>query len=210
MNSSITSNYAEGKKSIIMDSSSSKENLQESITELGSELGKKIIEDYFSEKNTFSTPMSTVVERIYPDIPLCAIITTSDDFLYLGKGITSTLNNSILGYMDFNGKRGIQALDSKVRHMELPDPKGQVHTLVIAKAVLATGCTAINLTKTAVSRYMPRNIIIASVFYSEQAKHELNHEFPNADIIVVGTPDELDDNGMLVPGVGNLDQRLRA
>jgi uracil phosphoribosyltransferase len=208
---SINSRYAEGQKSIVMDSSSSSENLKESITNLGSELGKKIIEDYFSTKSSFETPMSKKVERIYPDIPLCAIITTSDDFLYLGRGISAIIKNSISGSMDFDGIRGKQALNSEIRHMELPEPKGQnIHTLIIAKAVLATGCTAISLTKTAMNKYMPRNIIIASVFYSKQAIAELNHEVPNADIIVVGTPDTLDDNSMLVPGVGNLDKRLSA
>lgn len=211
MNSSINSRYTEGQKSIVMDSSSSSDNIKESITNLGMELGKKIIEDYFSIENSFETPMRKKVERIYPDIPLCAIITTKDDFSYLGKGLSETITNSISGYMDFNGVRGKQALNSEIRHMELPESKGQnVHTLIIAKAVLATGCTAINLTKKAMNKYMPRNVIIASVFYSAQAIDELNHEVPNADIIVIGDPDSLDSNGMLVPGVGNLDQRLSA
>jgi uracil phosphoribosyltransferase len=60
------------------------------------------------------------------------------------------------------------------------------------------------------TKYMPRNTIIASVFYSKQAVAELSQEIPNADIIVIGDPDALDENGMLVPGVGNLDVRLRA
>ncbi len=113
--------------------------------------------------------------------------------------------------MDFNGQRGVQALNTQIRHMELPDTKGQsVHTLIVAKAVLATGCTAIHLAKKAMSKYMPRNVIIASAFYSQNAIAELNHELPNSDIIVIGEPDVLDDEGMLIPGIGNLDHRLRA
>ena len=207
----IDSIYSESQKFIIRDSRSTSFDLKKNIKELGEEIGKKVIIDYFLVKEAITTPMSSQIEGFLPKIPLCAIITTKDDFLFLGAGISSTLQNSILGYMDFNGQRGVQALNADIRHMELPKPIGQnVHTLIIAKAVLATGCTAIHLTKKAMNTYMPRNIIIASIFYSEQALAELSHEIPNADIFVVGKPDILDENGMLVPGIGNLDERLRA
>lgn len=207
----IGEGYAEAQKSIVMDACSSSEMLREAVKVLGCEIGRKVMEDYFLEKKSFETPMNRKVERLFPDVPLCAIMTTRDDFLYLRKGIQSVIRNSIVGYMDFEGRRGVQALNSEVRHMELPEPKGQsVHTLIVAKAVLATGCTALHLTKTAMTKYMPRNTIIASVFYSKQAVAELSQEIPNADIIVIGDPDALDENGMLVPGVGNLDVRLRA
>jgi len=49
--------------------------------------------------------------------------------------------------MDFGGLRGPEALTSQIRAIDLPEIKrGQfVETLIIAKSVLATGCTAIHL-----------------------------------------------------------------
>lgn len=211
MNIKLDSLYSESHKSVIRDSRSTPVELKESVRRLGEELGKKIIMDYFLVRESITTPMNSRLDGLLPKIPLCAVITTTDDFSFLGTGISSVLQNSISGYMDFNGQRGIQALNAEIRHMELPEPKGQsVHTLIIAKAVLATGCTAIHLAKKAMSEYMPRNIIIASVFYSQNALAELSYEIPNSDIIVVGEPDMLDDDGMLIPGIGNLDNRLRA
>lgn len=210
MDRKIDSRFAEAQKSIVMDSSSSKAALRQSVWLLGQEMGKKVIEDYFLSKGTLQTPMNVQVERIVPTVPLCAIVTTRDDFEFLGKGISSVLYNSIAGYMDFEGRRGLQALNAQIQHVELLEPKGQhVHTLIVAKAILATGCTAIHLTRSAMSKYMPRQIIISSIFFSEHAVAELHHEIPNADIIVIGSPDSLDEDGMLVPGVGILDQRLK-
>ena len=178
---------------------------------VGEEIGKVIVERYFMDRKNIRTPMNEDVIAIVPKVPLCAIVSTKDDFEFLGKGLSRILENSVNGYMDFEGRRGREALNSHIAHMELPEAKGQsVHTLVIAKAVLATGCTAVHLAKTAQKKYMPRNILIVSVFYSEKGVLELQHEVPNADIVVVGKPDSVDENGMLTPGVGNLDQRLKA
>ncbi|MEK8016584.1 MAG: uracil phosphoribosyltransferase [Candidatus Parabeggiatoa sp.] len=205
----IQNQYAFAQKSIIMSSESESEQLKTAVYRLGAELGKKLVELYFLESSEINTPMKASVLRSVPKIPLCSVITTRDDFEYLGKGVSSVLDNSIVGYMDFEGHRGIQALNAEITHMELPQPIGQhVDTLVIGKAVLATGCTAIHLAKTALSKYLPRRIVISSLFYSQLGVAELTHEIPNADIVLVGDPDSIDDNGMLIPGVGNLDKRL--
>lgn len=206
----LESQFASSQKSIVMSKDSAPDDLRRSVNILGVEIGKAIIENYFLTRTSIETPMKVEVERFLPRIPLCAIVTTKDDFEFLGHGISSVIGNCIKGYMDFQGQRGSQALTAKIMHMELPEPKGQnVNTLIVAKAVLATGCTAIHLTKTAINKYFPRNIIIASIFYSEQGLAEIKHEIPNADILVVGSPDYVNDDGMLVPGVGDLDLRLR-
>ncbi len=207
----LKSDYTDSLKSVVMNSDSDQDTLQTAITELGEEIGKKIIENYFVSKKIFNTPMMVEVAGLYPTIPLCVIVTTKDDFAYLGKGISKKIKNSIAGHMDFKGRRGIQALDTKISHLELPELKGEsVHTLIVGKAVLATGCTAMHLTKSAMKKCMPRNVVICSIFYTEEAIAELRRELPNVDIMVVGSPDQLNDDGMLVPGVGDLDLRLCA
>lgn len=52
----------------------------------------------------------------------------------------------------------------------------------MGKAVLATGCTAMHLTKSAIKKCMPRNVVIFSIFYTEEAIAELRRELPNVDI----------------------------
>jgi uracil phosphoribosyltransferase len=50
---------------------------------------------------------------------------------------------------------------------------------------------------------------LVSIFYSNAGIAELRESFPNAYIFVVGEPDNLTDDGLLVPGVGLLDERIR-
>ena len=56
---------------------------------------------------------------------------------------------------------------------------------------------------------MPRNLIIVSYFFSQNGVNELNTALPNADIYVSEKDDNIDASGMLNPGVGNLDLRIK-
>lgn len=205
----LESDYCQSQKSIIRSESSSPELLKKSIFNLGEEFAKTITEKYDLKQKTIRTPMSHTIEALLPKYSRSVIITTKDDFESLGMGLNNKLENSLLGYMDFEGRRGAAALDSPIRNIDLPNSTDEpVVNLIIGKAVLATGCTAVSLTKESVIKYMPRRIIIASCFYSKRGVSELMHEIPNADLILVGEDDRINDDGMLEPGIGNLDHRL--
>lgn len=69
----------------------------------------------------------------------------------------------LMEHMDF--VRGKDALSVPVRSVVLPDIlMGKQLDIVIAKAVIATGCTAISLVKKAYEKYMPKVIIITVLF----------------------------------------------
>src|SRR5262249_29217999 len=107
------------------------------------------------------------------------------------------------------GRRGLDALNSPIRETSLPDQRGQpVASLVVAKATLATGCTAVSLTKKALLHYQPDWLTIATVFYSIAGLDMLRDAFPNAHIFVVGEPDDVIEGGLLSPGIGLLAERM--
>ena len=60
----------------------------------------------------------------------------------------------------------------------------------------------------ALSKYYPEELIIAAPFYCKQGIDELQAELKSAQIYVAFGPDELNADGMLIPGVGNIDVRL--
>lgn len=139
------------------------------------------------------------------------MISTRDDYYNFGKGIAQNFENPLRGYMDFGGLRGLEALSGPYLAIELPNVSSgrNVDNLIIAKSVLASGCTAIALAQKAIEKYRPKNIIIASIFYSEVGIREVLRDiYPTPSIIVVGEPDELNADGFLSPGVGNLDERM--
>ena len=207
----INSSYCESLKNVVRNNDSTSDDLKKAIIELGEELAKKIIEKFYLTNREIITPMERSINGLYFNYPRTVILTTKDDMNSLGIGLERKIKNSLRGYMDFEGRRGLQALTAPIRSLELPDSQNTpVVNLIIGKAVLATGCTAISLTKTAIRKYMPHNIIIVSIFYSEQGVIEIFEELPNINLFLVGKPDFLNQNGMLEPGIGNLDKRIHA
>ena len=83
---------------------------------------------------------------------LTVVVSSLDDYEYFGFGIAKSLANVKRGYIDFEGRRGIEALTHQVRSITLPDANN-VKTVIIAKSVLATGCTAISLARKAMEKY---------------------------------------------------------
>jgi uracil phosphoribosyltransferase len=193
---------------LVRNRDSTPEQVRDSLLRLGEEVGRQILAACFLDRTTVTTPMGEEVDALTSANELSVVITTKFDLETFGSALASSLTPSKVGYMNFEGRRGFDALNSPVREIELPDLRNRtVSSIVIAKSCLATGCTAISLAKSAAQEYMPRRMIIVAVFYSLEGLMELEEAFPHSEIFVVGEPDEIDEDGMLHPGVGLLEAR---
>lgn len=196
----------------IRDEQTSKETLRKRLSYIGRRIGELIIGDGLVLEKTVTTPLGLPYTGLCLSKTTTLIVSTRDDYHYYANGIASCFSKPYRGFMDFDRVRGPEALKCKRRAIEFPTvkPGEVVDTLIIAKSILATGCTAISLTHSAIARFLPKRVIIAAVFYSEDAIQEVLAEIPNVEnIYICGEPDLLNADGLLVPGVGNLDARIR-
>ena len=205
----IRDNYSEALRNEIRNNNSNSELLKSNLIKLGKQIGEKITKKYYLDKKDFVTPMGFSVTDIYPNYDKIAVVSTKDDYEFFGKGISDVFPNVVQGQMDFGGNRGLKALSSPLRSVTLPDAH-KINTLIIAKSVLATGCTAITLTEKSIQKYWPERVIVSAIFYTKQGVIELSEKFKSIEIIVIGDPDNLDRDGYLIPGVGDLDKRVSA
>jgi len=206
----VNNEYSIALKNEVRDSDSAWD-LRESLEALGNLLSHEILQSGFISEREFMTPMGCELKGPRLTIPGCAVVvTTSVDKDSLGKGISVSFKEVRHGEMNFAGLRGMQALNGSPREIVLPAVDNP-DLLVIGKTVLATGCTAISLTRTAVEKLRPNKTIIASVFYSNKGLEELCKGLAGIDfeVFVIGQPDELNEDGMLIPGVGDLDRRMQ-
>ena len=204
----LNSEYCEALKNEIRDVNCDSKIIKENLITLGKNIGEKIYEKYFLDNKSITTPLGISINGRYPLYKQIIIVSTSDDYELFGNGIAQVFRNSKQGKIDFGGVHGFDALKSPFRSITLPDAQN-VDTVIIAKSVLATGCTAISLIRKVMEKYWPDNIIVASIFYSEAGYAELMNQSKTKDVFVIGNPDELLDNGLLSPGMGNLDERIK-
>lgn len=208
----INDKYADAIINDIRNQETNSDTLKTLLYTLGVKMGQTIVGDLFTEERSVITPMGLTHTGLHIANQRVVVISTKDDYKNFADGVASTMSDALRGYMDFSGIRGEKALSYPIRSMLLPENRssGGVSCVIVAKSVLATGCTAISLTKKAIEAYNPRHIVIATVFYSDNGISEILQEIANADIYAFGSPDKMDKHGMLIPGVGNLDVRLKA
>lgn len=188
------------------------EELRQALLDLGRIMGDEILGQCNLSSKSIVTPLRSIFSGVQskPDDGITIVISTKDDYAYFAKGIAEGCSSVYHGYIDFDGARGEAVYSSPYRSMDLPEIKSMlsVKRVIVAKSVIASGCTAITLAKKAVSNYCPEELVIVAPFYSQQGVDELQAELRNAKIYVAFGPDELNSDGMLVPGVGDIDARL--
>lgn len=210
----ISNSYCNIFETIIRNKNTDLGELRMALLELGKEVGKAITANYCSASVDIITPMGEPFRGLqFMKKKENVIMSTKDDYSYFAKGISEQLGEPYQGYIDFSGMRGLDLKYTKVLGESISLPEivsgNPVGTVIIAKSVIATGCTAATLAREAYAKYMPSHLIIAGVFYSDRGMDELIREFPNVEIYVVAQrADIVDSEGMLHPGVGNIDERI--
>ena len=183
----------------IRDAKARPESVRATLRLLGQELGCRVSRDL----NRISPLAVSSVDGSMAELSLgkriSAIVTTKHEAKFFGQGLAAAMQPAVSGYMNFEGRHGLDVLDAPIRDMELPDvgSGSPVDALVIGKSILASGCTAVSLTRAAAREYHPRRIVVASIFYSLDGLRELQDSLPGAFIYVVGDPIPLQIDGTL-------------
>ena len=199
-------------ETLIRDQNTSSEELRDALHELGRIMGSEIWGRSRLSSKKIITPLLVKFtgKQLQQEEGISIVISTKDDYCYFANGIAEGFSTKYRGYIDFGGVRGTQAFTTPYRSLELPEIRSNcpVKRIVVAKSVVATGCTAITLAQKAIATYFPEELIIVAPFYSQQGIDELKAELKNAKIYVAYGPDMINEDGMLVPGIGDIDRRL--
>ena len=202
--------YLKSLVAVIRDKRSSASELQKALRRFGQGMAQHIVAKSAREQK-IETPMGRTLMAYVAAKPYTLIVGPRAEKA-LVKGMQDIIDNSTAGYMDFRGKRGRQLMEGPTRALQMEREVGNesVESLICVKSMLAEGNTAITLAKTAIAIYNPRRVVIASILHTVRGLHKVQESIPRAEILlVVKRPDDINDNGMLIPGVGNLDERLK-
>lgn len=162
----------------------------------------------FQEK-TVSTPMGREFRGSQCKSDDILIVSTFEDNEIMATEIGSFFGNVSYGKLEAVRKKDETCgWSASVHYTEFPKDIKNVNTVIFCKTVLATGCTAKSIIKATCELVRPTKIVILSVIGSNQAVEEISEEFGWINIdFVFADIDEVKD-GMLIPGVGDIEKRL--
>jgi uracil phosphoribosyltransferase len=93
-----------------------------------------------------------------------------------------------------------------VDYVKLPEINGE-DTVIVADPMLATGSTMVAVLEEVVAMGDPERLVVLSAVSAPPGLVRVDEAYPRADVITVSVDERLDDDGYIVPGVGDAGDR---
>ena len=116
------------------------------------------------------------------------------------QGVISAGRDEAAG-MDESGEFPIT-----VDYVKLPDIDDD-DTVIVADPMLATGSTMVAVLEKVFDAGRPERLVMLSAVSAPPGLLRVNEEFPSVDVLTVSIDERLDDDGYIVPGVGDAGDR---
>ena len=183
------------------------------LVRLGRICGYEIIDGRMETEYTeIQTPLTTTMgERVkgLDDVVIVNVLRAATPFVEgllkafprARQGVISASRDEEAGMND-DGEFPIS-----VEYVKLPDIT-EDDTVIIADPMLATGSTMTTVLDYITSEQTePENLLVLAAVSAPEGIVRVSESQPDADIISVAIDDELDDDGFIVPGLGDAGDR---
>jgi uracil phosphoribosyltransferase len=180
------------------------------LTRLGRVCGYALAPDYFTTAATeVQTPLATASsQRVTDDVVFIAVLRAAVPFV---EGLVDAVPNARQGVlsasrdeeagMDENGQFPIT-----VRYVNLPDIRDS-DTVVVADPMLATGSTMVAALDAVLADVSPETTVVLSAVSAPEGVERVTGAFPDVELVTASVDDRLDENGFIVPGLGDAGDR---
>ena len=209
----VTHALAKDELSKIRDVETEQVGFRKGLVRLGRICGYEIIDGRMeTEYVEIETPLTTTMgERVQglDDVVIVNVLRAATPFVEgllkafprARQGVISASRDESAG-MDDDGTFPIA-----VDYEKMPEIKPE-DTVIVADPMLATGstmCTVLeSITENAPT---PENLIVLSAVAAPAGIVRLSEAFPDVDLLTVAIDDELDEDGFIVPGLGDAGDR---
>jgi uracil phosphoribosyltransferase len=182
------------------------------LVTLGRVCGYELLDDRFeTDAVTVRTPLTEAAgTRIEGggDVVIVTVLRAATPFVEgllkafpcARQGVISASRNEDAG-MDEDGEFPIE-----VQYVKLPEIRPE-DTVIVADPMLATGSTMCAVLEEVTASASPQRLIVLSVVSAEAGLGRVHESFPTADLVTVSVDDHLDDDGYIVPGLGDAGDR---
>jgi uracil phosphoribosyltransferase len=116
------------------------------------------------------------------------------------QGVISASRDETAG-MDEDG-----AFPISVEYVKLPEIHPE-DTVIVADPMLATGSTLSTVLDHLLGETEPEQLLVLSAVSAPDGLDRISREFPDAELVTVAVDDHLDEEGFIVPGLGDAGDR---
>ncbi len=209
----VTHALARDELSKIRDVETEQVAFRKGLVRLGRICGYEIIDGRMdTEYVEIRTPLTeTMGERVtgLEDVVIVNVLRAATPFVEgLLKAFPRARQGVISASRDEDAGQGEDgSFPISVDYVKMPEIR-ESDTVIVADPMLATGSTMVAvLEEITAGSPDPENLIVLSAVSAPPGLVRLNDEFPGVDLITVSIDDELNEEGFIVPGLGDAGDR---
>jgi len=185
---------------------------RDGLVELGRLCGYEIIDGMMdTEYVSITTPLAETTGEVVKgldDIVIVNVLRAATPFVeglvevfpHARQGVISAGRDEEAGMTD-DGTFSIT-----VDYVKLPDIS-EDDTVIVADPMLATGSTMVAVLEEVLEKGNPERLVVLSAVSAPPGLVRVDDAFPVADVLTVSINERLDDDGYIVPGVGDAGDR---
>lgn len=190
------------KLTIIRDKNASTKVFSETVDEIAGLMAYEITRDIRTRTIEVETPIvKSNQETMDQDVIIVPILRAG---LGMVEGIRSLVPNARIGHIGMY--RDEETLEPKEYFCKLPEGLEDAYTLVV-DPMLATGGSA-NATLTLLKKRGAKNIKLVCLVGAPEGVAAVRKEHGDVDIYLAALDEKLNENGYIVPGLGDAGDRL--
>ncbi|SFS11932.1 uracil phosphoribosyltransferase [Halomicrobium zhouii] len=209
----VTHALARDQLSTLRDVDTEQVAFRKGLVRLGRICGYEIIDGRMeTEYVEIQTPLTeTMGERVkgLDDVVIVNVLRAATPFVEgLLKAFPRARQGVISASRDEEAGQGEDgSFPISVDYVKMPEITEE-DTVIVADPMLATGSTMVAVLDEILSGSPePENLIVLSAVSAPPGLVRLNERFPDVDLLTVSIDDELDDDGFIVPGLGDAGDR---
>lgn len=185
----------------LRDAATSPEHFRHHARRLGSILALRAVEGIPAASGTVQTPLETA-PTTGPGRTIVAVPVLRAGLGLLG-GVHDVLPSALVGMIGL--ERDAETLQARRYYFKVPPLEGA--WVLVLEPMLATGGSASDAVK-ALDAEGAEQVIVLSVTATPHGVQRILDENPGVRIVTAAIDPELDDNGYIVPGLGDFGDRL--
>jgi uracil phosphoribosyltransferase len=180
------------------------------LVDLGRICGSELIADRLAVDTVdVQTPLTgTTGTRVRDDVVLVTVLRAAIPFV---EGLLDTVPGARQGIVSASRDEdaGINAdgmFPVTVEYMNLPAIR-ETDTVIVADPMLATGSTVVTVLDAVLADAAPDEAVVLSAVSAPPGLDRVADQFPAVDLVTVSVDDRLDEDGFIVPGLGDAGDR---
>lgn len=155
------------------------------------------------------TPLATATgQRVTDDIVFVAVLRAAIPFV---EGLVDAVPHARQGALSASrdeeaGRDENGGFPVHVEYVKLPEIRPS-DTVVVADPMLATGSTMVAALDAVLDGVRPAQTVALSVVSAPEGLRRVAESYPEVELVTVAVDDHLDENGFIVPGLGDAGDR---